>query len=49
MSLAELAKMVGISKSMMYYIETNQRKLSFEIGFKVSLALNVNMEDLIKQ
>lgn len=46
-SISNLAKKTGISTSMLYYIENNQRKPSFESVYKISLALDANMYEFI--
>ncbi|MCT4542845.1 MAG: helix-turn-helix transcriptional regulator [Vallitalea sp.] len=47
MSISKLSKLTGISRSMLYYIEKNQKKPSFETVYKISVALDTNMYEFI--
>lgn len=47
-SLEELARMSGISKSHLNYIERNEKEPTLTILIKIAKALNVDIEKLYK-
>lgn len=49
MTLRELARKTGISKSYLSNIERNEKKPSFEYMVLIAKALNVHLEDLYKE
>lgn len=48
MSLEELAKRTGISKSHLNYIERNEKEPTISMLCRIAIALNVNERELYK-
>lgn len=47
-SLEQLAKITGISKSHLSYIERNEKEPTISIVVRIAMALNVKIEELYK-
>lgn len=48
LSLAQISKITGISKSHLNYIEKNEKEPSISMLVRISSALNVDIKDLYK-